>query len=156
MLALEKVFREVHVLQISFLLFYHKTASFLYNRKIAIVIYNGQKCFILKKIISPLITSPSLHGALHDIVFPVALSANIPNIAFSMSAFKFTQYTNSLAKNLIFLNAHVVAVQLQQFLTLQYKRYNYSSAFHAKPSNIASCHLIGKHACILYFISFFV
>ena len=48
---------------------------------------------------------------------------------FVMSAFIFIQFTASLAKS-HFYNAHIVAVQLFQFLTLQHKSYNYSFAFY--------------------------
>ena len=47
--------------------------------------------------------------------FPMVVSGSIPGLwhtAYSvlMYAFIFTQYTNSLAKSLVFFNAHMVAV----------------------------------------------
>ena len=47
----------------------------------------------------------------------------------STSAFIFTQYTNFLAKSLIF-SMSISLLQLLHYLSLQYKGYKYSFAFH--------------------------
>ena len=105
-----------------------------------------------KKIPAPT-TSQELHGTLYGITFSCGCvcwySKHVSHcfVVFSMSAFIFTLYMDSLAKNLFLCPYGCCAVALI-FFPLQYKRYAYSFAFHGNAMlMIASSCQNGQYFC---------